>query len=164
MREHGYPMIFTTTSQEVLTQHCSIRGQRHGNDKLGCLLIVVNYCRSNCCSGPTMMLKKERTQVRPMRLIIKSAPSCTAHWQVKYTPCTWYQHSCRNLWRLQEIYVCPLEGFAVVCLQMATHRKHLHKRHKPYCSPIMCSHTPLNFWFLISGFTKEFGNIKNVQV
>lgn len=69
MREHEYPMIFTTTSQEVLTQHCSIRGQGHNNDKLGCLLIVVHYCGSNCCSGPTTMLEKERIQVSTRRPI-----------------------------------------------------------------------------------------------
>lgn len=65
-------MIFTTTG----TQHCSIEGQRHGNEKLCRLLIIGNDCSSNYCSGPTMMLEKERTEEKSTIIDI-SSPSCT---------------------------------------------------------------------------------------
>lgn len=134
-------MNFTITLKEVFTQRCSIRGQRHSNDKLGCLLICVNYCGSNCCLRPTTMLEKERTLVSTINIF-------NIHIMIKYSVniifyahCTWYQHSCRNLWRLQEIHISPLKGFAVVCLQMTTHRKPVHTvRHIQYYSPIMCDH------------------------
>lgn len=75
------------------------------------------------------MLQKERTQVITI-YINDLSPSCT-----KYVHCTWYQHSCRNFWRLQEIHVGPLERFAVVRLQMTIQRNPLHKTR--YYSTIM---------------------------